>query len=73
MKHFVERKLHETNKSLFYRNPTIPQHDWKLNLPPTAKLLNPHVANIESRWGVGLNSCFIIYIENKINKFLEFV
>ena len=31
------------------RNPTIAQHEWKLNLPPDASLLNPHVANLKSR------------------------
>jgi len=30
-------------------NPTIAQHEWKLNLPPNASLLNPHVANLKSK------------------------
>ena len=31
------------------RNPTIAQHEWMLNLPQDASLLNPHVANLKSR------------------------
>ena len=31
------------------RNPTIAQHEWKLNLPPDASLLNPHVDNLKAR------------------------
>ena len=32
-----------------FRNPTIAEHEWKLNLPPHASLLNPHVANLKSK------------------------
>ena len=34
---------------MFVRNPTIEEHEWKLNLPPHASLLNPHVANLKSK------------------------